>query len=310
MKKLQEELARLKKAEPTIEAHLDSGSNFIAERLVFSPLEEVEIATLMKKIMSHFPMATSIAPEKRAIHELDMSSIRRLSGEVFVSATEADLAKYKDKLYPQWLNDCESFLGNLHQKLNTAQEPLKTTVRLTNTGSRPADNALITFSANGTFLIHPPFKKDEEDEEVEQNIRLPRPPAAPHGYWKKSSFHAMAESFASVRPIDLAPLLNPQARKTDPNRFYYQDKPKFPVNSFSLDCQQWRHQDGDEGFDIVLNVAPTPSCIADALEVKAQAANMADPLVMTFPIRITLKEASTLEKAEELIEWLVIEGPL
>lgn len=65
MKKLQEELARLKKAEPTIEAHLDSGSNFIAERLAFSPLEEVEIATLMKKIMSHFPMATSIAPEKK-----------------------------------------------------------------------------------------------------------------------------------------------------------------------------------------------------------------------------------------------------
>lgn len=239
-----------------------------------------------------------------------MSSIRRLSGEVFVSATEADLAKYKDKLYPQWLNDCESFLRSLHQKLNMAQEPLKATVWLTNTGSRPADNALITFSANGAFQIHPPFKQDIEEEESEQKISLPRPPTAPRGHWKKNSFHAMAESFASVRPIDLAPLLSPQARKTDPNRFYYQNKPKLPVNSFSLDCQQWRHQDGDEGFDIILHVAPTPNCITGALEVKAQAANMADPLVMTFPIRIILSKASTLEKAEELIEWLVIERPL
>lgn len=308
MRKLQEEVDRLRKAEPAVEARLESGTSYQAERLVFEPLDDAEIAAVMKKIMSLFPMATDFEPEKKGTHEADMG-FRHLRGEVFVPATEADFAKYKDELYSQWVNDCESILCTLHQKLNVAQEALEVTVWLSNIGSRPADDALVNFLANGGFQIQPPSKKDAEDEdEAEQKIRLPNPPAAPRGYWKKSSIYGLAERFKSVNIADLSPLLSPLGRQKDPNRFYYQNKPKWPVDSFSLGCQQWRHQGEEEGFDLILHVESTPSVVTGALEVKVQAANMTDPLVETYPIRITLKEASTLEQAEELIEWLTIEG--
>ena len=59
------------------------------------------------------------------------------------------------KDYPKWLEQCEHILRNHHWVLQHEFPVLKFTFLAENTGTRPADDALITIEASGNFQIKP-----------------------------------------------------------------------------------------------------------------------------------------------------------
>jgi hypothetical protein len=186
--KLEGDLLRYQKAEPAfslvVAGEMRADTTTLQFEIVRYPcMADAEIERLMDEIRRRFPASDDFGPKnahpKAALRNgIDFVGT---ANEIFSPATEQEIEKYKNELYPDWLAQCENALRNLHGKLKKPWPAF--TVEVHNHGSRPAFYALINIRANGKFLIAPPARQDEEKEVVIP--RLPNAPCPPKGSWSK-----------------------------------------------------------------------------------------------------------------------------
>jgi hypothetical protein len=334
IKALEAENARLRRSEPQLELRcLDGNENEIAkleytlERL--EPLTDAQLTLLVKKIADHFPMATDFGSAESTKREPKGNLFPALKmQEVFVPASEEDIAAYRDNKYPQWLDSCRSVLAGYHNALNASAWPPTFYFAAANQGTRPAKDALITIEAQGNFLVMPPqFKKGTESKDDGADGGppvLPRPPAPPFGKWQSryegtfSAFQHLARAQSHLlqlpRGLDIQSLalgvrdVGPFRR--DPNAFYYKpDRSETPQPSFSLECAQWRHgSDNWEPFSGEIHFAETVDQVAGVLECRIHAENLSDLAAHRVPLRISVSSLSVFERAEILVQALITGG--
>jgi hypothetical protein len=119
---LQTELALLKKAEPEFKIRcLDGADNEVKkleiEAVRYVPLTEDQVSGLMQRLKERFPIAIEFGSHEPAERDVRGIGFRGFLREVFTPATEKEIASYRDKQYPKWLDDCERALRDLHQIL-------------------------------------------------------------------------------------------------------------------------------------------------------------------------------------------------
>lgn len=56
---------------------------------------------------------------------------------------------------------------------------------------------------------------------------------------------------------------------------------------------------------MTLHVELSPATYVGSLEIKVQASNMTDPLIVNRPVRITVTETSALDAAKKLVNELI-----
>lgn len=315
---LQAELTRLKKTEPNIEIRFENeatgDTDFNIEMDVYSALTEDQISSLLEHITSAIPPESEFGSKEADENEFtglnNFASLSAILGKrTFTPATDEDITSYKDVHYPAWIQSCEEYLRDLHNHLNKSTNFPEATAWISNTGTRPAEDALVTLVAHGNFLTLPP-KEDEEINKLKKPA-LPMPPEAPQGRLEtiKSPFQQFNRPYSVMPFSDLDELASTLShinhRGRDSNAFYYHERPENPVKSFSLTCKQWRHQDEEEPFQAILCFERSPGKISGALEVKVQAANMADPVVRHESISIKVTDISAFERAEQLVKSLI-----
>ena len=252
-----------------------------------------------------------------------------------IPATDEEIAKYRDGAYPQWLERCEEVLSNYHRTLQR-QEPMPGFVFLAeNRGTRPAADALITIEAQGNFQIKPPaWDEDDEDDSGDKGEHLqkkraallPNPPSAPRGSWQTTiGEHAKSlssivealnlslpgitgEQFNYRNPLGVNPPLlhTPYLQQPrDPNAFYYKpDRPPMPQDTFCLKCDQWRHENGGEGFEGEIYFPADADTVEGSLVCRIQAGNLSKSVSKQIPVRITTAHVSTFDRAHALVETL------
>jgi len=319
---LQAQLLRLQKAEPAVGVRFEKsqpGEHFVDVQIsMYSALEDEQVNALLNEIALRFPVETDFGSRTAEEKRDSLGYAFFMERKVFTPATDDAIAEYRDRQYSEWLSACGDALRDLHLKLNAKPDWPTTTVWLVNTGARPADDTLVTLSANGNFQIQPPVYAREEDAEIESandEPRLPAPPVAPKGSWKtkRLDMNHFGDSPALFRQaLDQYASFPPRGKPAsrDPNGFYYQSRPDSPVKSFALTCQQWRHQTDEQPFELTMRVALESVTTEGALQVTVQAANMTDPVIEHQPVRITVRQLSALAKAEELVEKLTISARL
>ena len=308
---LQAELARLKKLEPEFEIHFGTNTSpeidIDAEIFLYTALQEEEVSSLQQRLAVICPIQTDFGLRESETRQFDLRSANFGKREVFSPATSLDIERYQNELYPAWLEECGRLLRSIHKHLNLNTNWPKATVWITNKGARPAEDALITFTSNGNFRIQPP--EDNNQEEIESSrFAFPPPPVAPTGKWKTVS--SMTDLMGGMRSgmfPGASNFSNPMAflpKLIDANAFYYDRKPDIPVGMFSLTCKQWRHQGEAEAFGLTIYATPMLKTVSGILEAKVQAANMSSPILGFQKVRIAFSEASSLGKAEEIIQSL------
>lgn len=337
---LRSENVRLRKTEPAFAVRcLGPGDENIEcyeiTHTVYEPLTDSEVEELLARVKKRFPIETdfgSTEPAERPAR----AGLMAIAGmkEEFVPTSEDEIAKYREDSYPQWLDDCEKALRGLHHTLQAAEAPLTFIFLAENTGTRPATDALVTIEARGNFLIWQPARRDDDDDEdgddeegqAEDKVRLPRPPAPPQGQWRTVS---ALSSFTSGSAFDMfgrsglaglglhdplrgtygpsVDLLHRQLHPTprDANAFYYKPKrPMTPLESYSLECDQWRHDDGEEPFFGEIFLHPDQDGAQGAISCRIQAGNLSDAVSMTVPVRIAVSRISAVGRARELVDKL------
>ena len=156
------------------------------------------------------------------------------------------------------------------------------------------------------MISPPPWWDDEESNGSEESgLTLPPPPRVPRG--RRNSLSTFLSQLATpvhfnpfpIAPTSLSPIVS---QERDPNAFYYKPTPpSSPKESFSLECQQWRHETTDEYFAVDLFVENCPTEATGAVECVVHAENLSTPTKKLIKVNIRLTRASTFDYARALV---------
>lgn len=284
---------------------------------VYTPMPRNEIDTYVKNISRLVPMQTEFG--SREPHERIATSLFRRMGmrESYVPAADEEIRRYRDVLYPHWLSSCESRLSDLHSALQAREPQPYFELAASNLGTRPARDVLVTFIAQGEFQlrVEPSFDTEEPDQQTDAVEDLPVPPQSPTGRWTGVFDHLSSitrnvgdiqRSIMTPLPGELTiPSLYAQNRissSRDANSFYYKpQRPTEPTDSFSLECEQWRHKIETEVFHGLICIDRDRGDIDGALVCKIHAENLSRPVQSLVPVRIRTTSTSTETIARELL---------
>ena len=303
--RLKDELYKLRRSEPQfrISCHDDKGvkvNEIQVQCYLYRPLGQDEISEFIELLRNRFPPATHFGSRK-IIRVKDMVSPMDFASRKEFYASDEGISRYKDQEYPDWIERCTNILRNLHEKLPPDSGWPYFCFAVANEGSRPGNDTLINIVARGNFKIFPPQRRDDSDiEEEERELSLPQPPIPPHLVNPMSSL-------SNLMPETMVPLI--QARdlpfQRDKNCFYYNpEEPEKPVESFSLECEQWRHRSGDEYFCGEIHFERGVNKVSGAIECEIHAENLSSPTKKIFPVRITIRRVSARKHAAALIDSL------
>ena len=339
MASLKAENSRLRKKEPCFSIRCMGPSNseiecYEASHTSFQPLTDQHVLELMHELKSRFPLETDFGSPEPAERALRQTALNAFLGtkDVFSPATDKEISEYRDKAYPQWLSACEETLRNHHRTLQDQVPKLEFSFLAENVGTRPATDALVTIEDRGGFRILPPsacHDEGEDDEDISGNAEasvLKPPPVAPSGEWQQlvgghhpgigRSLNSLARSIQAMQgltdvpgtaldfPSLHVPLVQPPSH--DSNAFYYKpNRPVLPKPSFSLECDQWRHGDGEEPFDGEIFMPTDQRQIKGALLFRIQAANSSMSASKLVPVRIDITRKSAFSSAQAMLKALV-----
>ena len=290
---------------------------------VFEPMSDSDIDDCIELLKSEFPIAKDFGQPEPA--EKDGSTaVERIAGikQLYTPASTEEIAKYTNQKYPKWIRECEEYLWGLHDVLQSEIAQPCFTIAIENEGTRPAKDALINVSASGGIRICPPPDEDDSKEkEVTVELSFPTPPQPPRGRRSlkspslnrlSSSMSALADPYFGIRalshpfrdyPISLSNISRDNRR--DPNAFYY--KPghsEDPKESFSLECEQWRHGTEEEHFSGQLFFGIDDEKAMGELSCEVHAENLPTPVMSKFPVEVSIKKLKSVDRARLLIQNL------
>lgn len=311
---LEAEVARYRNAEPVVEFEyqFSSGTDGAFDLPEYLPLGRVEVDSLVQQLRTRIPAATDFGEREEQERWVGDPALKRmgLGKEIFVPASDEAIARYRDEAYPAWLEACATYLEQVHATLLERRAMPSVTVVLKNTGSRPANDTLVTISAQGNFSIAPPsWVDDDEPPNEAPPLELPRPPAVPRGHWRPARTYdtGFPGRFAHMvrTPMHL-PNLSALGRPRDPNAFFWKpSRPDFPRPAFHFECQQWRHGTSNT-TEVCIHVdLAGGEAMSGALQVEVQAANLTQPAVSYQKLRVRVVETSAQAIATDLVQRLV-----
>ena len=310
--RLKKELEELSKSEPrfairNIDAHGADIDSIQCERNAYSPLTDVQTDNLLETLKNEFPLATDFGP-RDAAQAQSMDPLRRLSLGMtyFMPASEDDIDEYTNAAYPKWVERCREKFQGLHVSLEELLDPICFWFSIANAGSRPGKDVLVTITARGNFLIQPP--RDEEARVAPQeSLVLPSPPEIPRGRWQDFLREPaqLLGGLPALPSLDALRALDREDHRRDPNGFYYKPvRPEGPGESFSIECEQWRHGLGATIFGGELFVHHTEGDIRGVIECVVHAENLSGPIREVVRVKASAKQFSTENKARQLVAEL------
>ena len=315
--KVSRELDRLKELEPRFRTRcLDEWENEIdaieISYTVYEPLTGDDLAGLIDSLTAEFPIATDFGPRE----PIERASLWGWK-DVYTPADDEAIASYTTQEYPSWIEKCKRVLSNLHGELQGQARPA-VHFGATNEGIRPGKKVLVILAAKGRFEISaPPVEGGSSDESGKVSLQLEKPPKPPHGEWKSTSALSLLATLSdavstgkawqdSMPTIARLPWATAD-RSRDPDCFYYKpERPNGPVQSFMLECEQWRHGKGEEVFEAEIWIDGDEDKISGALELEIHAENISRPTRRIWPVRIMVTRKSARDHAFELVKKLSV----
>ena len=318
---LNQEIKKLRNAEPLFRInYLDFEgrelTKFNAEVVRHISLTTEQVKDLMEQLKEGVPIATDFGlskpPERSAPRGpsstlLDISRMLYEFSREFTPATEQEIVKYRDQAYPTWLKESETLLRNLHVNLDERAPRPKLRFFISNDGTRPGRDVLVSIEVSGSVLILPQTDADDDDEMDEEAggslkpLELPRASVAPYGGWRQKTYGSFFEgSMGRPRTPDYSSLLHGIPRH-DPNALYWHNKPMKHARRVSLKCAQWRHGVAPKTVKIEVHCSRKSEQVSGLIKVHIHAENLSYPIRARLPARITVKEADTYAVAEQLV---------
>lgn len=150
------------------------------------PLTEVEVDGLVEALrLKHPPRRDFTLPGTKTT-----TDVWGVTKTVAYSApADEEIADYRDRQYPKWLEDCRAALRRMHVGRDEEAPPVALRWTMSNDGSRPAERVRVEFATDGHLALRRPhLAKDDDDKDSDGKPdaatsepvgRLPPPPRPP-----------------------------------------------------------------------------------------------------------------------------------
>lgn len=288
------------------------------ERIVFEPLSVGEIDAFVERIREAFPIETDFGTAASTSRPpIPQDAIGRPFISEFISAKDTEISTYREKSYPDWLEECRKYFSELAGRITFLKFCPTLRVRVQNIGTQPATNTLVRFSSSSMVFLPsepgtPLLKLAHTDQEIAAALPpLPDRPKAPRGYWKTSRFSDLTPLFSGP----LSPAFDPSRNvrdysellsKRDPDRFYWKDdKPITPSNNMAMTCGNWRHGVDEQFFQFRLFPRVSTDNIYDEMVCRIHADNLTESITISCPVLVENTPHSTKDIAEYLLNSLL-----
>jgi hypothetical protein len=175
--------------EPRIAIRCETADNNGAVTVVGKtavPLTEIEVDGLVEALRLKHPLRHDFTPPENATTTDTWGVTKTVT---YSAPADDDIANYRDRLYPQWLDGCRDALRRLHVGRDEDAPPVTLRWAMSNDGSRPAERVRVEFDTDGHLALQRPRPaKDDEDEDSDGKPgaatpgtvrRLPPPPRPP-----------------------------------------------------------------------------------------------------------------------------------
>ena len=320
--RLAEENKRLRSLEPVLEFSSDPPGVLELTLPIYASLSDDEIDHFMDRLLKMNPKETNFA--RRRLNNPKDALFGSVSLGItqydFEEASPEDVKAYLEIAYPHWETCCREKLQGAHTHLTALAHAFTVDFLLSNTGTRPANDVLLTIATKGALLIMPPAYRGEDEDEGENApvsvaLTFPSAPRAPQGTWRQrrtlmDDLYRTRDSYNFARVshlgLDRLPYVPPA---TNPNSFYYVERPKSYSNEFSLTCAQFRHAGEPEVFECMCFVdgrAEDLNGKTAIIEITAEASNLTDPVKQKLNVRFRVKQESTFQAVSDV----VLDSPL
>lgn len=306
---LKREIAQLKKTEPQFNIRCVDDEGVEVDKLelihnIYEPLNECEVSNYIEILKDRFPIATEF--NQREPKPMGLATVSLGQRWHFEPVPEDAINNYKNCEYPEWIEDCYEALSNIHEALQRREGQPTFRFEVANEGTRPGNDALVVIRAKGHFKIcPPPFEQEDAEDDGQIEPIIPSPPTPPRGQWKVSHTWLSHNSPGIFRELDrLSPVVPYTHRepRRDPNAFYYKPKRiQEPADTFSLECEQWRHGTGGESFDGNIFLKKGMTTASGVLECEIHAENLFKPTIKRIPVRIEVQYVSSRDFANNLV---------
>jgi rRNA-processing protein FCF1 len=286
---------------------------------VYPDLTNTDIDQLIEAIQQVCPEVKAFEPprESAAAQLGVLSNFFEAMGKYRVPTAE-QISAYQ-AAYKKWIEKLREQFEQLGSLLNVRQQLRKFKVSLANTSSRPADLVLVELKVHGEATLLASVRNDVPDliahaSKLPEQVTLSAPPKPPKGEFMYEAF--TRNSVFGFDQMDFATQLrshmpnpvgiHPSIQKRDRHEFYRRETNKKPKAAASFACEEFRHQQASEVFNLWVFV-PIQNNAKARLHVRASARNMAVPVDLYVPIDLERESRSTYEIAAN---WRIKEDEL
>lgn len=168
VRELENELANYRAQEPNIVIRLSDPHGkepVTVVRKFASPLTPAEVDFFIEKLRAKHPIVEDFTPPK-AVSSTDQYGV--VTTIEYVRPSDEDVANYREKAYPAWIDRCRLAFQELHAGRDEFEQRLFLSWGIVNKGSRPASQVRIEFEGKGPLEL----RRLQDDEEEEGRRRL------------------------------------------------------------------------------------------------------------------------------------------
>jgi hypothetical protein len=148
-----------------------------------TPLTEAEIDGLVEALRLKHPLRDDFTPPETATTSDTWGATKTVT---YSAPADEEIANYRDRLYPKWLDDCRAALRRVHVGRDEETPPVLLRWAMSNDGSRPAERVRVEFETDGHLALQrprPARDDDDDDADDQRTAAAPEPvrrlPSAP-----------------------------------------------------------------------------------------------------------------------------------
>jgi PIN domain len=307
---LKRRLDALERTHPILEISAwkqDRQINALEEEIpLFETLPERIIDQLVEEIGDRCPMSDEFGLSGTELLFRRTAAVGLGRHCRYTQPTEDEIRKYREVDYPDWLKRVKEFLVDAPRRLNGRTHSTNIQLRIRNSGTVPANNAVVEFEAGGdVFIQAAPESRGHTQQGVSTDMRLPRPPEPPSGHFDETHSGLSAASGFGLSSAEA--MLSPTRKlpaERNRNTFYWAVRPLGPAKLLSLTCEEVRHGNDAEEFSIIVVFSQSKST-SGVVSCKFSATNLPEPSKFTIPIKTLVSTADI----ENHLRNLIIELP-
>lgn len=167
-----------------------------------TPLTEPEVEELIEALRLKHPLNEDFTPPRAKTTTDTWGTTKTVT---YSAPADEEIANYRDRLYPKWLDDCRAAFRRVHIGRDEEAPPVALRWAMSNDGSRPAERVRVEFETRGHLALQRPRPARDDGDEDADSMPSAAPPEPVKRLPTAPRLPAFGETVTTLPPAKSTP---------------------------------------------------------------------------------------------------------